>query len=313
MNVNFAIFLILFLPLISCSQAQIKNRPIILIDAGHDQNSSGAIGYNGVSEVVYNDEMAKMIKDEAQNKKLCFDIQLTREKGTLPYEKINELKKNYPEYFRPESLSENEISLSTSLRYRSALADSLDAQLLISIHHDSVSPQFLKTNLVLLNGKLVIAYTATTQFYEKYHSGQTILVSSKLNTNIFPKNNEQLSAEKYSKSLVFAKLVGEKMLHNSPSEKEKRLPSNYHLDDYLYQGRTYSDIDKSLGIIDGQEEIGILISSKTPALIIELGLMTDPKDLEFVRSNAFRKEFIKNLLTSIQEYLRTDEKCLPSL
>ncbi|MBW1870738.1 MAG: N-acetylmuramoyl-L-alanine amidase, partial [Deltaproteobacteria bacterium] len=86
----------------------------VVLDPGHSPKSPGAISARGVPEVDFNDKLTAAIAKEL-NKDPRFKVEITR--GP---------KKNLP------------------LKKRARLINALDPDLVLSIHHDSVQPHFLK-------------------------------------------------------------------------------------------------------------------------------------------------------------------------
>ena len=105
-----------FLPLFFCSaQATASSgHPLtIVLDSGHNPKQPGAIGYRGISEIVYNDNLTDLLADAL--KSAGFTVLLTR--GP---------------------------SQETVLEERAHMANTVHADLFLAIHHDSAQPHYLE-------------------------------------------------------------------------------------------------------------------------------------------------------------------------
>jgi N-acetylmuramoyl-L-alanine amidase len=115
--------IVLFILLLSLSPALTQSQGheekfVVALDSGHNPKGGGAVSVKGVSEIVYNDKLTKIIKEEL-GKIENVEVVLTR----IPGETVG-------------------------LRERVKLAAKAGASLLISIHHDSAQLKYLKKTIV---------------------------------------------------------------------------------------------------------------------------------------------------------------------
>lgn len=192
----------------------------LIIDPGHSPRKPGATSCVGASEYKYNEELAGHIL--AWLRKNGIDAVSSRKNG-------------------------EELSLAG----RAAKSEGKD--LFISIHHDSVQPQFIS----MANGRPTSGKA----------SGYSIFLSRK---NPY-----------FDKSLAYARLLGE-ALHGAGLR-----PSRHHGE--KIKGENRELLDEKLGIY-AFDDLVVLKKSRSPALLLEAGVLVHPEDEARVRTGSFRQK-----------------------
>lgn len=206
----------------------------IIIDPGHSPNKSGALSCTGDKEYNYNDELVKNIKNELDRNNI--DSKLTRNPN-------------------------QDMSLIARTR------DTKNAQLFISVHHDSVQPQFIK----YLNGNPT----------SNKDEGYSIFVSRK--NKYFDKSVEyakELARNLYDLGLRPSKHHGEKI-----------------------KGENREALDDKLGIYFF-DDLVVLKNSQCPAVLFEAGVIVNPKDEQRVKTDEFKSNVSQSILKSINNVLK---------
>ncbi len=189
------------------------NALIITVDPGHSYSKPGAISCSGVGEVYFNDALAARVVTALQ--KAGHTVRLTRTGKEAP-----------------------------TLIQRAATAKGSD--LLLSIHHDSVQPQFL-SHKAGLDGKDHLC---------TYHAkGYSIFISQK---------NAHLDQSKAIATRIAMNL-----------QSAGFTPSLHHAEDVPGERREL--FDASLGIYYFDDLI-VLKSAQIPAVLVEANVIVNPED-----------------------------------
>lgn len=202
----------------------------IIIDPGHSPNKPGAISCIGEKEYLYNDTLVDYIFNNLNKNKI--NVQKTRQ----PNENL-------------------------SLKGR--VKNTKDKNLFISIHHDSVQPQFINyvnNNPISTKGK-----------------GYSIFISRK--------------NKYFDKSLQHAKNIA-RYLHDMGLR-----PSTHHGENI--KGENREAIDKELGIYYFDDLI-VVKNSECPALLLEAGVIVNPEDEKLVKTNAYKNIISQAIINSIE-------------
>lgn len=232
-----AIAIILFLtPLVFAEN--LRENFNVAIDIGHTKNCGGALSAHGIYEYYYNQKMAFLL---------------------LP-----ELIKNG---FRGSFII-NENGCDISLIDRTIAAKKRKADLLISIHHDSVKACNLST----------WSHKGQYLYYCDLFKGFSIFVSD---DNLNSKN-----------SLLFAKLVGTEILNRGFS------PTLHHSDPVLGENRKL--IDQEKGIYEFNKLV-ILRTATMPAVLIECGIIKN-RDEEKAINNDYRNKLVNAIVSATIRY-----------
>ena len=200
---------------------------VIVLDAGHTPENSGAMGINGKTEYSYNLNMVNTLSEK-----------ITKQHGVMA-EKV--------------SINENKITLAERPnRY-------IKSDLFVSIHHDSIP-------------------TVLNPMRDKLH-GYSVFVSKK---------NPQ-----YEKSLACAKIVAKNL------KAMGREPSTYH--GWAIMGESKKLLDKN-GVYQ-YDNLVVLKSAKMPALLIEIGVIANPKEAEELTQQKVVDEIADNIARSLSACL----------
>lgn len=153
---------------------------------------------------------------------------------------------------------------------RARLANQLHAAIFLSIHHDSAQLQDLKK--IKNNG--LAAYETTLPI-----AGYSLYVSRK---------NAQ-----YAESLQLATLLGKELRSLG------RPPTLYHAE--KIPGENHPLLNKHLGIYQ-YDDLAVLHHTRMPAVLLEVGVITDKQDEAYVASDANRKKMIRKIVQALQPY-----------
>jgi N-acetylmuramoyl-L-alanine amidase len=222
----------------------------IAIDIGHTPKSPGAISARGVPEYLFNKNIGTRLQKKLKQDK--------RFKGSFI---INESGEN--------------ISLST----RAAIANHRGADLLISIHHDSVEPKDL--SYWIYHGKIMAHCDKFT--------GYSIFYSEKNGSPVH--------------SLIFAVVLGSEMLRTG------FCPTLHHAEKFT--GGDKDLIDKTRGIYK-YNQLVVLKNSTMPAVLFECGIIKSRIDELQLSKSKYQQKLVDTLFRAIAKYVELkDKKNLP--
>ncbi|MFI5363487.1 MAG: N-acetylmuramoyl-L-alanine amidase [Elusimicrobiota bacterium] len=217
---------------------------LVLLDPGHTPQAPGATSSRGTTERTFNQNIARLLME-----KLAAVDGLRAATTNGPDENVG--------------LSE-----------RPKLANELKADLFISLHHDSVQPQFLKS----------WDYDGASRKYCDEFSGYSIFVAAK--------------NPSFGESSAFARIAANKL------EQKGLAPSLYHAQDIPGEGRTL--LDASLGIYD-RSDLAVLRENKRPAILLECGFIVNRGEEERLRDPAYQSLLVDALYDAVLEYKRSVE------
>ena len=201
------------------------------LDVGHTSYRYGALSSSCEKEYNYNLSLAKYIDKKLHNKA---NIAITSNINTKDVS-----------FFQRYNLSN-------------------EKDLFISIHHDSVQPQY-----ITYNGK----HCPQTN----YAQGFSIFVSKK--------------NKHYEKSLEYAKRFAQGLISRGLK------PTLHHNEDIDGERRLL--LDKKLGIYQF-DDLKVLKNAHSPAFLFEAGVIVNPKDESLVRSISFKDSVVFALLGVFQ-------------
>ncbi|WP_170294615.1 N-acetylmuramoyl-L-alanine amidase family protein [Roseospira navarrensis] len=187
----------------------------VAVDIGHGPASPGATSARGRSEHAFNQELAARVRDHLVSRGVAARLVLT-EAGGAP-----------------------------DLWDRPRLARAMGANLLLSIHHDSVQPQYLERGD--LEGR--------PARFSRHAQGHSLFVSSK---------NPASDA-----SLAAARAIGRALADWGLA------PSLHHAEPIPGENRPL--LDKALGIHDFADLI-VLKTAAMPAVLVEAGVIVHPEE-----------------------------------
>lgn len=206
----------------------------LVLDAGHSPKSPGAISCNGVQEYRYNNALV---------------AQITVSLANLPGVRVFLTKKD-----------DEEISLKERVKV------STGKDLFISVHHDSVQPQFL-------NGQGRNGGKCSDKA-----SGFSIFVSRK--------------NPLFKESLAAAAMLGKSLLAQGLR------PTLHHAEPIPGENRPL--LDKELGIY-AYDDLVVLREARSPALLFEAGVIVNPIDEKYIQSEAFKEKVAKAIRTIVEQ------------
>ena len=201
----------------------------IILDPGHNPHQPGAISCTGVYEYKYNDKLAREVEYALNNSNV--DTKLTRE----------------PQ--QDKSLTERTL-------------DTQNARLFISLHHDSVQPQFIE----YING-----HPMSTKA-----EGYSIFVSRK--------------NKYFNQSVEYAKRLAMNLRAMGLS------PSTHHGE--KIKGENRQVLDKELGIYI-YDDLIVLKKSQCPAILYEAGVIVNPSDEKRVRGKEFKSKVSQAIVNTV--------------
>lgn len=223
-----------------CPLAATARDFVVAIDKGHSVEEPGAISARGVGEYFFN----KRIADGVQ-------ASLTTEKCGIRSFLINPQDDNLP------------------LPQRAKLASDKKADLLISIHHDSVRPEFLSYWQV----------QGAKQHYCDSYKGYSLYYSEK-------------NAQPYE-SMVFAIFLSSEMLKNNFT------PTLHHAD-YM-KGEDKGLVDAEKGIYK-YNNLKVLKNATIPAVLFECGIIVNRDEELQLQNRDCQQKIINAIVSAIKRY-----------
>jgi N-acetylmuramoyl-L-alanine amidase len=225
----FVIICALFTQILDASAINVQSAGV-LIDPGHSSASPGAISCTGKPEYIYNEELAKEVVSILGKHKV--KVSTTHDK-----------KQNI------------------SLVNRAQAAKGKD--LILSLHHDSVQPQFIKWD----KKRQPCSFKAR---------GYSIFIS--------PKNKH------YNKSLCYAKILGSALLRRG------LVPTLHHAENIPGENRKLIDAKRGIYLYD---DLIVLKNSDAPAVLLEAAVIVNPKDETRARSGPYRRKIADAILEMV--------------
>jgi len=210
----------------------------VAIDIGHTKRQGGAISAHGICEYDYNREVALLLFSELI--KLGF----------------------------VKSFIINENGDDISLIKRANQANDSRANLLISIHHDSVQPIYL----------LSWRYKGNNLLYCDLFRGYSIFISDE--------------NENFSSNFLFADLLGSELLNRGFH------PSLHHAE--LIKGENRKLISKEKGIYEFNNLV-ILKSAHIPAVLLECAVIKNRGEEDSI-NNEYRKRLVNAITSAVIKY-----------
>jgi len=221
---------------------------VIVLDAGHGGSDPGCISRGGVQEKTLTLDLAKKLKALIEKNLDCV-VHLTRE----------------DDRFVP-------------LEERTAISNSLNADLFVSIHvNSSRNRNTYGTETYFLN------------FATDEHAAEVAARENAMST----KNIGEL------KSLV------QKITLNSKIDESKEFAAimQRNLHDKM---RKYNSRAKSLGV--KQAPFYVLIGAQMPAILVEANFMSNSSEEKLLKSSTYRGHFAEAMLVGLKEYVATFNK-----
>ncbi|HEU0230508.1 MAG TPA: N-acetylmuramoyl-L-alanine amidase, partial [Burkholderiaceae bacterium] len=163
---------------------------------------------------------------------------------------------------------------SIGLVERAELANRLHATLFLSIHHDSAQLRYLK--------KIRVGNRTGYQTIKPI-AGYSLYVS---------RENPD-----FAESLRLAELLGKQLRSLG------RPPALHHAE--KIPGENHPLLNKYLGIYQ-YDKLAVLRHTKVPAVLLEVGVITDKQDEAYVANAGNRKKMIGKIVEALQQYVHTE-------
>jgi len=211
--------ILLILALAFCAEPAAAETYVVAIDVGHTKASPGAISATGRPEYEFNREIARQLE-----------------------EKLKETNKDGGATINPFIISsEKPMALPT----RTKIAASKNADLFVSIHHDSAQDKYLEEREV--NGK--------EERFTNEFSGYSVFVSRK--------------NPRYDESLDVARRIGRGMQTNGFKF------ARHHHEQIAGENRPFADEAAGVYAFD---DLVVLKTATMPAVLVECGVIVNPKE-----------------------------------
>ncbi|MBR6027284.1 MAG: N-acetylmuramoyl-L-alanine amidase [Neisseriaceae bacterium] len=214
-------------------------QPIIVLDAGHTPEAAGALGAKGIYEVEYNDRFVAELKPQLEA--IGYKVILTR---------------------NPEQ--------NISLQQRARIANQLNADLFLSIHHDSTREKYLVQTTV-----------------DNLPAQRTIEPFRGFSAYVSNKNGSPFS------SYCFAENLTKQILPLG------RAPALYHTDPIKGENRPL--LNKEYGIYR-YDNLVVLRSTQVPAVLLEIGVIPDEEDEAWVSNSQNRHNMQQAIVRAVANY-----------
>ncbi len=239
----------------------------VVVDPGHDPLHAGAIGTCGEPEYRYNDRLVASFIEAFPER-----VALTRAPERAPHR----LERSGA---RGKSAA---FTVRESLAARTDFATEQQADLFISIHHDSTAARWITRDRRLCGGR-----------------GGRLLRSSfrrahQIGFNIFV--HHDATQPQFENSVRFARLLAQELMRIG------RLPSNYHTPE-VDDCRSCRPIDEAMGI--WHQSLYVLRHAPMPAVLVEVGNIVDAEDEAIISTPEFRTAFARALKRAIDQYFET--------
>ncbi len=211
----------------------------VAIDAGHGPEAGGALSARGVPEYAFNQRLADAVQ------------------GAL-----------LARGFQQAALLDPE-GRGLSLQERVARTRRLAPRLLISVHHDSVQPGYLRE----------WTWEGQRRRYSDRFRGFSLFVS---------RNNGDFAA-----SLAFARGLGRQLVDRGFS------PSLHHAEDIDGERRPLLDAED--GVFAG-DRLAVLAHDAAPAVLIEAGIIVNRDEERMLDDPAFRQRFAAAVVAAVEAF-----------
>jgi N-acetylmuramoyl-L-alanine amidase len=222
-------------PAAACAPADF----VVAIDVGHSLQSPGAISARGVPEFQFNRKLAEALADALAV--AGFDNRFV----------IN---------------ADGQIR---SLRQRVIEADRRQADLFLSIHHDSVQPHYLSTWIV----------DGVARKYSDRYRGFSLFVSAKNG--------------RFADSRRFATLIGQALTARGLT------PTLHHAEPIRGENRPL--LDASLGLYQF-DDLVVLAQATMPAVLLEAGVIVHREEERLLAQPAYRQRIAAAVVSAVRAY-----------
>lgn len=220
-------------------EISVRSSVVVAIDAGHSLKHPGAVSARGKGEYGYNAHMANLL------------LQRLHANGYV------------------SSFIINANGQEMTLRERADIANARNATMLISIHHDSVQPRYLK---IWTFGGAAHHYTDSYDGYSVFYSGL----------------NQQ-----HARSLLLANKLGGTLRQAGLS------PALHHAERIPGEGRALVDADRGIYRVD---DFGIVKAPRMPAVLLECGIIVNRDEENKLADAGYQQAMINAISAAIVSY-----------
>ena len=218
-----------------------KQNLVTAIDIGHSKLRPGAYSAHGVTEYEFNQAVAGLLFKEMLHEGYSKSFFINNHREEIP------------------------------LIDRVEIANAARADLLLSIHHDSVQPQYLRRWI----------YKGKKHHYSDKYKGFSIFYSEK---NAMPQM-----------SLSFAQMLGTEMIG------EGFVPSLHHAE--KIKGENRELVDKNRGIYK-YDDLIILEGAKMPGVLFECGIIVNRNEEKYLCDPINQRKIVLALIRSLDNYCK---------
>lgn len=238
-NISFLFFLVLLTYSLDSFSRCDRDNFTIAIDIGHTKDNSGAISSRGIPEFYFNQNIVQLLFRE------------------------------FSQYGFKKTFIINEEGSDISLTERTEIANKLQSDLFLSIHHDSVQPQYLSSWI----------YEGKEFLYCDKFNGYSLFYSRK--------NHESES------SLEFANLLGSELRDNL------FVPTLHHAENIKGENRKL--VDKEKGIYE-YNDLVVLKTTKMPAVLIECGIIVNRNEEILLSNPVYQKMIVLSIRNAVEKF-----------
>jgi N-acetylmuramoyl-L-alanine amidase len=225
------------------AESAVAETYVVAIDVGHTKASPGAISASGRPEYEFNREIARQLE-----------------------EKLKDTNKDGAAMIKPFIISsEKPMALPT----RTKIAASKNADLFVSIHHDSAQDQYLEEREV--NGK--------EERFTNEFSGYSVFVSRK--------------NPRYDESLDVARRIGRTMQTNGFKF------ARHHHEQIAGENRPFADEAAGVYAFD---DLVVLKTATMPAVLVECGVIVNPKEEQALQTRERQAAITSAIVRGIRDH-----------
>lgn len=218
---------------------------VIAIDAGHSPESPGATSARGKPEHAFNDRLAGLLLERLHAAGFTRAFIVPVKAGGL------------------------------SPSGRAGAANDARADLLISVHHDSVQPAYLSE----------WSYDGRTLLYCDKFDGYSLFISGPEDTG--------------NRALLFARILAARLISAGLR------PSHHHAEAIPGEARHAVDAEKGIYRDDNLE---ILKRARVPAILVEAGVIVNRDEEAMLETPAYRERIAEAVVSSAGEYCSALQK-----
>lgn len=219
---------------------------IVAIDVGHTKASPGAISASGRPEYEFNREIARQLE-----------------------ERLRETNKDGGATIKSFIISSEKPM---ALPARTKIAASKNADLFVSIHHDSAQDQYLEEREV--NGK--------EERFTNEFAGYSVFVSRK--------------NPRYNESLDIARRIGRAMQTNGFKF------ARHHHEQIAGENRPFADEAAGVYAFD---DLVVLKTATMPAVLVECGVIVNPKEERALQTKERQAAITSSIVRAIRDHFAT--------